>query len=426
MSINPYDIVIAVPEDWAKLAQRQLDVVIDPFVFRIGQFFLEGRDPNRDDPDSRWGTIARDLGALVNFFDLIVLHDQLPAFNYADTFDSQFDVGNPLSAVLDAADDKTVVHVDVEHQMYYAAKAAAIEQLRRRMEEGPFVPAAVAADILQDLTAVEYEWEPSLWNLETSLPDPDQKRIARFLLGQLVFAGYAQQTGAVHVLAPRRSRLIAAVGLRSRSVAATAEADIYRELGRRFADAGDGWRDDELPWSPSFLPYLLSKVNPYRDGPDVLLRHAKELRSSPAVRRYRKLRNDLSSADARRSREARRELEAAADTVASSLDSNRQELELARHIVVEILPKGIGVIAGAAAGMLLAGPPGTAVGGIAGLVGEEALKPVQGKLWGWILDALPFHSARKLLSRSVHAEHDLHDRMARRLRTIWETGSSVI
>jgi hypothetical protein len=111
--------------------------------------------------------------------------------------------------------DKTLVHVDVEHHMYRAAKEAAIAQLRIRLKEGPFVPKATADELLATLAALQYEWEPSLEALEPELPGPDHVRLARFLLGQLVFSGYAQQTGAPHVLAPKRSMMLATVGLRT-------------------------------------------------------------------------------------------------------------------------------------------------------------------------------------------------------------------
>jgi hypothetical protein len=54
-------------------------------------------------------------------------------------------------------------------------------------------------------------------------------------------------------------------------------------------------------------------------------------------------------------------------------------------------------------------------------LGEEALRPVQSKLWGWFVDHLPFRSARKLLTRSVRAEQEMRD-LAGKLRAVWETG----
>lgn len=417
-----YDMHIYGLEAWDELVQRDLGIVIDPLVFRLGQFFLEGVSEAGVDKERRWRAIESDIGALITFFDLIVLHDQLPAFNYHDTFDARLDFGDRLGAVLNVSGDKTLVHVDVEHHMYRAAKEAAIDQLRKRITAGPFVPKTTADEILTTLDAIQYEWEPSLEQLEKELPSPAQVRLARFLLGQLVFAGYAQQTGAPHILAPKRSLMLAEVGLRTAGTGETSEAAIYMELGRRCRDAGAGWRSDELPWTPSFLPFLLKKMNRYREGPDILLQRAKELRSSKAIQRYRKLRRALVSENAERSEEAQKELQAAADAVASELGSNRQELQYLRHLAVEILPRAVGVAGGALAGALVAGPVGAVGGGLAGVVGEEALRPVQSRLWGWFVDSLPFRSARKLLTRSVRAEQEMQGDVARYLRVVWETG----
>ena len=41
------------------------------------------------DKERRWGAIETDIAALVSFFDLLVLHDQVPAFNYPDMFDDR-------------------------------------------------------------------------------------------------------------------------------------------------------------------------------------------------------------------------------------------------------------------------------------------------------------------------------------------------
>lgn len=432
-----YDITVNHPEEWGKLSGKGLGVIIDPFVFRVGQFFLEGKEAG----PGRWQAIESDLGALVNFFDLIVLHDQLPAFNYPDTYDTldrrdldpqtheivpTVEFRDPLGNVLNAEGDKTLVHVDVEHYLYREAKEAALDQLGRRMAEGPFVPPATADEILRALEAVQYEWEPRLEMLEPQLPDSRSKRLARFLLGQLVFAGYAQQTGAPHVLAPKRSVFLTAVGLRTElsvgsAQTASAEKAIYGELARRIRDAGPGWRDDELPWTPSFLPFLLKRINPYREGPDVLLRRAKELRESKAVRRYRELRNDLMSEDAIRSVKARGDLAKAADKVADELQLGREELEVSRHLVVELLPKALGGAAGAAGGFIVAGPPGAVAGAVAGALSEDALRQVHERVWGLCIDRLPFRSSRRLLARSVRAEYELKDQLGPELEKVWTT-----
>lgn len=149
-----YDITTYGLEAWDELVRRRLDLIIDPFVFRVGQFFLEGEQEGAD----RWHAIESDLGALVSFFDLLVLHDRLPAFNYADTvdrpdIDETVELRDRLGDVLNTEGDKTPVHVDVEHHMYRQAKEAAIEQLARRMREGPFMPRVTADEILDALPA---------------------------------------------------------------------------------------------------------------------------------------------------------------------------------------------------------------------------------------------------------------------------------
>ena len=77
-----YQVTVYDLKGWDQIARRGLDVIIDPFVYRLGQFFLEARDGGAD----RWPAITSDLGALVNFFDLVVPHDHLPAFNCYDTY----------------------------------------------------------------------------------------------------------------------------------------------------------------------------------------------------------------------------------------------------------------------------------------------------------------------------------------------------
>lgn len=429
-----YDVLVGTLEQWSELARQGLGTVIDPLVLRIGHLFLCGMPRNEEAARRQWEVIENNLGALVSFFDLVVLRDQFPAFNYYDTYDNPYGtydnaygavenhVGAPsLEAVLNIG-DKTLVHVDMEHELYKQVKTAALTQLRTRIAEGPLVPRQAHEEILTALRAVQYQWEPSLQDLELELPDPGDQQIARFLLGELVFTGYAQTAGSPHILAPMASRLLAAVGLRSARAAPSAEDEIYDELRRRIRDSGPGWRDSALPWAPSFLPFLLQRMNRYRQGPDVLLIRAKELREQPAISRYKKLQSDLSGDDAERSEEARRTLTAAADAVATSLDSGRPELEMQRHFVVEAFPDAMGAVSGGALGAVVGGPAGAAVGGLVGLVGKEALTLVQNKLWGWFLNDLPFRSARKLLARSVQAEYKLRKDLAPQLYAVWETG----
>jgi hypothetical protein len=419
----PYDMYIYGQEAWDNLAAQGLDIVIDPMVLRVGQFFLAGAPSETALADGRWAAIEGDLGALVAFFDLVVLRRQFPAFNYDDTFDPGPNVGDPLGELVNTAGDKVLYHVDVEHHMYREAKAAALTALQHGVDQGGVVTTGVAEEILHTTAAVQYEWSPSLETLDGYMRTADEARVARFILGQLVFAGYAQQTGAPHVLSPKRSRLATALGLGAPQADAEVEAEIYDELRRRSRSAGAGWRASELPWTPSFLPFLTQQTlsKQFKIGPDVLLERAKELRESRSVDRYRRLRKLFLSDDERQSREARDSLAAAADGVARSLGSNRTELESFRQIAVDSLPVASGALGGAAAGLMIAGPPGAAVGAVGGLIVDRVVRAAQQQLFGWYLEGLTRRSARKLLTRALHADLTLQHDLSRQLRIIWET-----
>jgi hypothetical protein len=207
--------------------------------------------------------------------------------------------------------------------------------------------------------------------------DAASTRVARFLLGQLVFSGYSQMAGVPHVLAPKRSHVMAVAIVRTE--------------------------------------------NPYQEGPDILLERAKELRESSAVGKYRRLREGLLAEDPHARRAAEGDLGSAADRLARALQSSRSELEHARALFVEVAPNALGGAAGALIGTLVGGPPGTVAGGVLGALGPEAVRAVNERLWGWVVDRLPFRSATKLLTRAVRAERDVRSELLPRLRTIWET-----
>ena len=422
----PYDLYIWGQEAWDDLVSRGLDVVIDPMVLRTGQMFLEGAPADLTAADRRWSAIEEDLGALAAFFDLLVMRRQFPAFNYEDTFDPGPDVGDPLGELVNSEGDKVLFHVDVEHQMYRKAKGAALAEIGAAVARGPVVTRDVANQILRTMDSTQYEWSPSLGELSDRIRDQVERRIAQWLLGQLVFAGYAQQTGAPHVLSPQRSRLAAAVGLGAATANAHHEAALYDELRRRSRSLDGGWRVRELPWTPSFLPHLVQKTltKPYKAGPDVLLALAKELRETRSVDRYRTLRADLLSGDATQFRDAAQTLEQAASAVARALDAKRSDVELFRQVLVALPPT-----AGAIAGAAVAGPVGAAAGAALGegskeaarLVAETAVTGSQGKLFGWYLEGLTRRSARKLLSRAMRTDFQLQSTLGKELRIIWES-----
>ena len=155
------------------------------------------------------------------------------------------------------------------------------------------------------------------------------------------------------------------------------------------------------------------------------MREAIKLRNSAAIEEYRKWRADLLTPDDSEEQEkARNKLENAAQGIAQHLGTDWQELGRTRHLLVSVLPRAFGGAAGGALGAVLAWPIGAGVGGLAGVVGEEVLRPVNEKLWGWVIDRLPYRSASKLLTRSIVADYSTHGTLTSKLYNVWETGSS--
>jgi hypothetical protein len=89
--------------------------------------------------------ISQDIGALVTFFDLLILHRQLPAFDFAASFLST--QVNPL------AGENIIQDVIVPDAVKDAMWEAVVAQLQDRVAGGAFVPAAVARQIITYLAA---------------------------------------------------------------------------------------------------------------------------------------------------------------------------------------------------------------------------------------------------------------------------------
>jgi hypothetical protein len=397
--------------DWIALRP---EVIVDPMIYRLGEIFLAGPPDGGGDA---WGTVSKDLGGLVTFFDLLVLHERLPAFNYAATFDALCHLGAGLFTTVNSRVD-VLQQVIVAYEPYMDSKSAALDTLRRRVTDDPAAPLQPASlrGLAEELAALEYRWHPSLEDLEPLFAG-EARTGASFLLGTLVLSTYAQRTGAPHVMSPKRSRLFTASALAAPSSGYEVEERLYAELGRRFNAAGEGWRDRELAWTPSFVPWLLRDLDPFRTSPADLLDKVFELREQRAVTEYRQVRAGALAGDDH----AVTELGRLADAMSAALRADRAELAGTRTVLVELMPKAFGAAAGALAGAAAAGPLGAALGATMGVAGEELLKRVTGTVWGFVFERLPFVSARKLLTRAARTDHDTMARLEATLRTIWQT-----
>jgi hypothetical protein len=276
--------------DWAELRERKLMTIVDPMVYRTADLFLSGRSPSEYDDTSAnrvWETISKNVGALTSFFDSIILREKLPIFSYSDTFREN----NLLN--LNREHD-FLVPVVVQGEVYKQSKASALKELRSSKP----IPQQLAEDLLSEMEVFGYDWQPGLDELGQL--SPDKQRLQLFLLGGLIFGGYAQQMSishgtaeqqAEHVLQPKRSRLFLAASIGDNETTTDDRETTTDDalLLRRFKQISESLPADamhtvELPPAPTFLPLLL-RQNPAT--PRKLLELALEWRDKVAVRAFR-------------------------------------------------------------------------------------------------------------------------------------------
>jgi hypothetical protein len=302
------DIVkITEPEDWATLKGLGADVVLDPVVLRTAHLFLLGRR-GTDKPEKVWKAIESNIGALAAFVDAIILSEQIPVFNYGDTYDTdppppgiQVEWRPEPAELLDVCGEAlTAVHISLKkgpnQGEYFTLVDKAYEQVR---EHAPLPPALVH-EVVTRLGAFGYAWEPrktphkvaenSLTPVLASYGPPsggnaDADIVRNYLAGCLIFSGFAQKLEGDHVFPPGWSRLYAAAALpEDKDEAKLAEEALFRRL----ADAGN---TDQLGIGrtvqfdqPTFLPYLLELKD--TTTPESLFRRAITLREDDDVQQY--------------------------------------------------------------------------------------------------------------------------------------------
>lgn len=381
-------------QDWAMLAGQGLDTVLDPMIARSGEVFLRG--PAEGDAAAGWGLLGRNVHSVGMFFDAIVCENRIPLFNYGDTFDGRLNLDRRVLSAVNQS-EPILSDVNVTWAPYQAAKSAALETLRQLYSGPAKIPRQAAQDILEELAAADYQWEPSLGTLERELQADDEKKLARFLLGGLVFGAYAQQLGGTHLVQPKRSRLFLAAALSADRATYRFEEELFQELRKRARaslDAHLGVTD--LPWRPSFFPYLLSKG----DSPSAVLTHALALRGSIEIKEYRAW---LASAVAAWKRDGTvapfaKDVKA----IAAAVDRLLGTVPHAPKVELKVTLADVGALAA----------------GIPKVPGAIDLTPALAGLWGFVLSSLPGKRHRKLLTRAIVADHD-YALIENRLATVW-------
>jgi hypothetical protein len=181
--------------DWEKIREENLNVVVDPMVFRTADVFLRGaqgmaRSRELKHPATMWNAISSNIGSLCTFFD------------------TDIETGKHTLVESCNAAEEVLVSVSVQGEAYDEMKQAAVAV----MHELPDIPETLATDIQNELSAFDWEWRPDLW-LDENLEDSRQRVFDAFRFGGILFSGYAQRTGADHILQPKRARLYLAASL---------------------------------------------------------------------------------------------------------------------------------------------------------------------------------------------------------------------
>jgi len=357
---------------------------------RYGEVFLGGRRAAGERADAKWRAIANDIGGLLLFFDQIVLRERIPIFNYGDTFDMGLNLSQRVLAQVNSREE-VLVEVDVQYGPYTQAKHDAVEQVRELFDEKRQLPGDLTQEIIRHLSVFEYEWNPGVGDL--GLSGERKKRLAAFLVGGLIFGAYAQQTGAPHVLQPKRSRLFTAVSLKSENASDAFEGTLFRDLAAVVRAAGGTFEDMPVL---SFTPLLLSRGSP-GETPADLLERALAFRALPAVRDYREQLALLFSewaAEGRISPESRKSVRKLTERVARELGVAKSDLVTAKINAAQISPGNLPVDV------------------------SVDLREGTRRLWGWVFPGRINRGSRKLLTSASMTQSDYVD-ISKALRSRW-------
>lgn len=394
MNSNP-DIVIDTPGSWQKFREKQLDLIVDPMVYRAADVFFRGRSLARDtlpiaDAAAIWGVLSSDIESLTTFFDQIILADQLPMIDYGMTFDSALGYDSPwICRVVNEALQARVIHnVHVCGEVSIAARAAALAELPSHPRSTP----EVQREVGRHLEVLDYQWLPAIGPLGDI--SEGELTVARFLYGGLIFSAFSQMSGSAHVLQPKRWRLLTAMSIGAPSAAAASEQELITEIDRRI-QMNPQFADLHMSSFPAFLPYLLLSRNP--KTPLDLLDAANELRADSAVTEYREWRRELMR-----------------DWIDRGFIAEEQEVRIKRQLAAIREKVGVDKSFDVEFGV------GASVGE-KGIGVDASIKvPVPaGRIWGWVLEQLPGHRYLKVLRRLKLAERQ-YEHLDRALKTVWD------
>lgn len=389
-------------DDWNRLIRRNLTTVVDPMVFRAGEIFLRGRSgqafgssPAVPIKESQaWDFLDKNLLALGFFFDALILNEQLPIFNYGDTFDVYLNFAERSFAALNDSDQPALAPVNVHWDAYMPIKQRAIAVLRDRLRHqeqcgGPWLPTKEAQAVVDELSQTEFQWDISMGaDLEGLLPTDLDRRLGRFLLGAMIFGEYADRMQSEHWLQPKRAGLFARAVGGGDAPSRESEQQLFEWLAQKF----------ELPalscWQPTFLHHILAQAKSLNDVPKIINR----LRGSGAVRDYRNWRS-----------QALQEWRIKGGVEKRSL----RTIERLKQVLTTRGPDFSGASDAAVAWIET----------VTKVTPENVAKAVvkSAPLTSWILNALPGRRHVKLLADSAHAQ-GRYPHIKRSVSHLWTSG----
>jgi hypothetical protein len=276
---------------------EKVGFIPDPMILRAGEVFLNGpagaRALDRNEIEVQ-NALEANVGGLVEFFDMIVTRKTIPLINYGYTFPPH-EAFTSIEQML----GKQVCNVTIVEEAYKEIKRGALINLARLNWD--LVLPTLQHD-LSELHAFLYNWEPDLCEpaLDTTHQaetnklaalegDPNRAMLAKFLLGGLIFSGFAQASSTVHRIQPKRSRFY--LGL-------TAAPEKVKRLTKDeedmiFAAAVDSINKTEnsdatvrrVMTLPPVLPYLL-EAEPKPKNVQQLLEQALEFPNTSAGKDY--------------------------------------------------------------------------------------------------------------------------------------------
>ncbi len=380
-------IKISNTNDWQNLQENRLETVVDPMVYRCGELFLKGSN-NVNSPEEVWNLLSKNIYGIGMFFDNLILNEKLPVFNYGDTFDAMLNFDERVLTKVNEYQE-ILFDINVEYEQYHEVKSAAIKELSNLFQGPGKIKQSLAKDILSELSTTEYHWQPNLEELNDQLEKEEERKLASFLLGGLIFGGYAQILGGDHILQPKRSRLFLSVTLNSNSSDYKLEENLFNEL-----KAKSNANCENVPWLPTFFPYLLSKTNTTKE----LLKEVIELRNSNEIGDYRKWLNEVKNdwnKTGKISIEKRKDVKLIANYI------NRK---------IGIIPSAPNVeMKTTIADVVAMKPP----------IGVD-FTPSLNRLWGWFISSLPGKRYRKLLTRAIVADIEFV-KLEKRIKEFWKT-----